>query len=330
MIGRRQLMTWPAATMIADALPGAAAAADAPLGDRAARLLIGLPPGGVFDHVARLVAEQIRGYASSIVVENRPGAGGRIMLQALRAAKPDGSVMGLVPGDHLTLFPHVFRTLGYDPVADFAPVTTVCTAEFVLSVGPRVPAQVLTPADFVDWCRSHPELASYGTAGIGTRPHFLGAIFTKAAGVPLVHVPYKGGVEALQDLLAGQLAAMITTLSTALPHLEARKLRALATTASRRGSFLPEVPTFAEAGYPALTGVEWLGILLPAGAPGELVQRLDTAVRTALQTDRVKTGLARLAASIMVAAPTEFAQLIKADLNRWGEIVRESGFQPAD
>src|SRR5690606_5634203 len=160
--------------------------------------------------------------------------------------------------------PHVYRTLSYDPLHDFAPVTTVCTVPFLLVVGPLVPPQVATLAHFIAWCRAHRALASYGSPGAGTLPHFLGAALAREAGFDFVRAPYRGGAQAIQALVAGQLASALLSAAAVLAHVQSGRLRALACTAAQPSAALPAVPTMRAAGYPGLEGVVWLGILAPA------------------------------------------------------------------
>jgi len=292
--------------------------------------MVGFPAGASPDFIARVLAEYMKGYAPSIIVDNRPGAGGRLPLDALKIGERDGSVMVLTPGDQVALFPHVYAKLGYDVLRDFAPVSTVCLVQFLWVVGPLVPAEIKTLADFVAWCRANPKLASYGSPGEGTRPHFMGVSFARAAGVEMIHVPYKGGPPVVQDLLAGQIAGSVTVVSNVLPHVESGRLRALAITAPRRASILPEVPTAREAGYPALEGVEWFGLFVPAGTPPDTISGLNAAVRKALDMDAVKTSLAKQSFEPTGCTPAEFAQLIKADIERWAVTVKTFGFKPMD
>jgi tripartite-type tricarboxylate transporter receptor subunit TctC len=168
--------------------------------NRTARIMVGFPAGSSPDFVARLLAEYVKDYAPSIIVDNRPGAGGRVPLEALKGGERDGSLMVLTPGDQLALFPHVYAKLGYDALKDFAPVSTVCLVQFLLLVGPLVAPEVETVAAFVAWCRANPKLATYGSPGEGTRPHFMGASLARSAGVEMIHVPYKGGPPVVQDL----------------------------------------------------------------------------------------------------------------------------------
>jgi tripartite-type tricarboxylate transporter receptor subunit TctC len=293
------------------------------------RMIVGFPPGGSIDYVARLITEQMKGDAS-IIVDNRPGAGGRIALQALKGAAADGSVLLLTPGDQLTLFPHIYRNLGYAPLRDFVPVTTVCRTGYLITAGPMLPAEAKTPADFVAWCRANPKLASYGTGGAGTRPHFLGVLLARAAGIALTHVPYKGGAEIIPDLVAGRLPIMISTPSVALPQIRGGALRALATTTPRRAPVLPDVPTVAEAGFPDVEATEWFGILVPAGTPAEIVNSLNAALHQSLKTDKVIAGMEKMSLEVASTSPAELASMITTDTERWALVVKASGFEPLD
>jgi tripartite-type tricarboxylate transporter receptor subunit TctC len=327
MPSRRRFLATAASVLLAPAFAGRVQSQTV---SKTARLVVGFPAGGSLDVVARLLVEHMKGYAPSLIVENRPGAGGRIALEGLKSAEPNGSVMVLTPGDQLTLFPHVYQRLSYDPLRDFAPVTTVCTFPFVLAVGPMVPASVTTLAKFIEWSRANPKLATYGSPGVGTRPHFLGAVLAREAGFEFVHLAYKGGAAAAQDLLGGQIPAMVSVASNVLPHVQSGKLRALVTTAPQRSALMPDVPTAREAGYAAMEAVEWFGIFLPARTPDAIVGDLHKSVQTALQSDTVKSGLAKQAFDVAAQAPAELARLIKADTTRWGDIVKASGFKPIE
>jgi tripartite-type tricarboxylate transporter receptor subunit TctC len=293
-------------------------------------LMVGLPAGGAPDGVARLIAERMKGYAQSLIVDNRPGAGGRIALEMLKGSEADGSVMMLAPVDHLALYPHIYSRLNYKPLEDFAPVSTVCSVQFLLAIGPRVPASVKTLADFIVWCRDNPRAAAYGTAGVGTHPHFLGVTLAAAAGFAFLHAPYKGAVMAVHDMLGGHLAACISTIGTLLPNVQSGALRALATTAPQRSLALPDVPTFREEGYRTVESLERFGIVVPARTPNDTVSALHRGIRQALETDPVRAGLARLSLDRTESSPAEFAQLIASETRRWGEVVRDSGFKPID
>jgi tripartite-type tricarboxylate transporter receptor subunit TctC len=292
--------------------------------------LVGFPAGGSLDVVARLLAEHMKGYAPSMIVDNRAGAGGRIALEALKSAEPDGSLMVLTPGDQVTLFPHVYQKLSYDALRDFIPVTTVCTFPFLLAIGPMVPASVTRLDQFVEWCRANPKLATYGSPGAGTRPHFLGATLARAARFAFVHVPYKGGAPALQDVLGGQIPATISVFSNAFPHVQSGSLRALVITAPQRSPLLPDVATASEAGYPGMEAIEWFGLFLPARTAAGIVNALSSSVQQALQADPVKIGLAKQSFDARAMSQDDFAALIKSDTQRWGGVVKESGFKPIE
>ena len=292
------------------------------------RMIVGFAPGGSSDVTARLLVDQMRGYASTLIIDNRPGAGGRIAVEAVKASAPDGSVMLLSPASMIVLYPHLYKPLGYDPVQDFVAVTTVCAFPFVLSVGPLVPRDVRTLADFIRWCKANPKLASYGTSGAGSMLHFAGMMLARAANFDFTHVPYKGASPALQDLLGGQVASTVGVLGIALPHIQAGNLRALAMTGATRSSFLPDVPTLTEAGYPGLEIAEWQGLFVPAKTPPAIVQALNRSARDALDTAEVKSGLVKLSFEAGGTSPEEFAQLVRSDLARWEPIVKASGFTP--
>ena len=323
---RRRLMALSAAT-VATGFTGVARARTL---DRPARLMVGFPAGSSPDFVARLLAENMRDFAPAIIVDNKPGAGGRLPLEALKTAERDGSVMVLTPGDQVALFPHVYARLGYDSLRDIAPVSTLCTVQFLLVVGPLVPTDAATVADFVTWCRANPKHAAYGSPGEGTRPHFMGASFAWEAGLEMTHVPYKGGPPIIQDLLAGQIACAFTVVSNALSNVQSGQLRALAVTAERRSPLLPAVPTIRQAGYPAAEGVEFFELFVPAGTPASVIDGLNEKVRNALQAASFKDGLAKQGFEPAGSTPGELGQLVRSDIDRWGAIVKQTGFKPID
>ena len=292
------------------------------------RMIVGFAPGGSSDVTARLLVEQMRGYASTIIIDNRPGAGGRIAVETAKAGAPDGSVLLLSPASMIVLYPHLYKPLGYDPVHDLVAVTTVCAFPFVLSVGPLVPRDVRTLADFIQWCKANPKLASYGTSGAGSMLHFAGMMLARAANFDFTHVPYKGASPALQDLLGGQVASTVGVLGIALPHIQAGNLRALAMTGTTRSSFLPDVPTLTEAGFSGLEITEWQGLFVPAKTPPAVVHALNRSVRDALDTAEVKAGLIKLFFEAGGTSPEQFADIVKADIARWEPIVKASGFTP--
>ena len=292
------------------------------------RMIVGFAPGGSSDVTARLLVDQMRAYASTIIIDNRPGAGGRIAVETAKAGAPDGSVLLLSPASMIVLYPHLYKPLGYDPVQDLVAVTTVCGFPFVLSVGPLVPRDVRTLADFIQWCKANPKLASYGTSGAGSMLHFAGMMLARAANFDFTHVPYKGASPALQDLLGGQVASTVGVLGIALPYIQAGNLRALAMTGTTRSSFLPDVPTLTEAGFSGLEITEWQGLFVPAKTPPAVVHALNRSVRDALDTAEVKAGLIKLSFEAGGTSPEQFADIVRTDIARWEPIVKASGFTP--
>jgi tripartite-type tricarboxylate transporter receptor subunit TctC len=290
-------------------------------------ILTGFSPG-MQDALARLVAGQMKDYAASIVVETRPGASGRIAVEAVKAADADGSVILFAPLGFVMLFPLVYKTLRYTP-QDFTPVSTVASTPTLLTVGPKVPGDVRTLADFIEWCRANPKQATYGTGGVGTTLHFIGAMLGRSASFEFLHVPYQGNA-AIQDLLKGEIASTIMPIGSSFGLVQSGDLRALATTGPRRSSFLPDVPTMAEAGYPSLEDLTWYGFFVPAKTPADIVERLNSAIQEALRTDVVKSGMTKMAVEIDSISMGDFAQLIASESERWKAIVRITKFTPTD
>ncbi len=326
MITKRRLISLACTGGLAAVFPDAIRMAAA---ETVSRMLVGFGAGGAIDVIARMLVEGMKDYAPSFIVDNRPGAGGRLALGALKTSPADGTAMILAPASNFAVYPHVYKTLGYDAFKDFAAVTTACSFPFLITVGPMVPADVRTLADLVTWCTANPKLATYGTAAAGSMLHFTGVTLAKIGRFEFVHLPY-GGPGGLQDLIGGRIAATIYPIGTALPHVQSGAVRALATTGAQRSPRLPEVSTVREAGYPALEANEWFGVFVPANTPAVTVSRLNTAIRTVVNTDGYRTALAKLAIDPAGETPKEFAQLVKSDFDRWGPIVQASGFTPED
>ena len=323
MISRRGFVCAGAAAICAVALPSPA---PAQIIRKLTRMIVGYPPGGSTDVIARLLIDQMKGYAPTIIIDNRPGTGGRLALETLKVAPPDGSVMALTPATTIAIYPHVYKPIGYDALADFIAVAAVASFSSVLSVGPMVPAAVKTLPDFIAWCRANPTRATYGTTGAGSVLHFAGMMLGKAADFEFTHVPYKGAGPVLQDLLGGQIASAVNVISSALPHIATGVLRPLASSSAARSPFLPDVPTFAEAGYPQIVMSEWQGVFVPAKTPGAIVEALNRSIRDALRTNAVRTGLTSQSFEVNDLSAQEFAERVKSDYARWGAIAKDTGF----
>ncbi|KNZ31517.1 MAG: hypothetical protein AD742_16060 [Methylibium sp. NZG] len=293
------------------------------------RIFVGFPAGGVVDVVARELGEALKATTGrTVIVENRPGAGGRLGVMAVKAAAPDGNTLLLTPSSIMTLYPSVLNKLPYDTLIDFAPVSTVCLSTNALAIGMHVPARTLS--EFIAWCKANPKDATYASPGAGSAPHFLGAQIAKAAGVDMLHVPYKGAPDILVDLYGGRISAFVTALSNAVQPSRDGKMRILLTTAERRPTALPDVPTAREAGFPALTATEWFGLFAPAATPASRVSAMHAAVEKAVATDSVKKAFERLVLDPEATGPAEFATRIRADLVRWAGIARALDYQRVD
>jgi tripartite-type tricarboxylate transporter receptor subunit TctC len=328
MVTRRGLLTASAAAAsIAFSATGSVSTVIAQSRTKTAYIMTGFTPG-LLDGLARLVAGQMKDYAETFVVETRPGAAGRLAVQDVKAAAADGSVILLAPLGFMTLYPHVYKTLKYEP-QDFTPVSIVASTPTLLTVGPKVPGDVRTLADFVAWCRANPTQATYGTAGVGNTLHFIGAMLGRNAGFEFLHVSYQGN-GAIQDLLKGEIASAIMPISSSLGLVQSGDLRALATTGPRRSSFLPDVPTMAEAGYPSLEDLTRYGFFVPAKTPADTVERLNRAIHEALRTNEVKSGMAVMSVEIESISTSALAQLIGSESERWKAIVQATGFTPTD
>ncbi|MGY3619583.1 Bug family tripartite tricarboxylate transporter substrate binding protein [Bradyrhizobium sp. USDA 10063] len=325
MITRRDVLT-ASAGMVFSATYGAPRALAQPLA-RTAHILTTTTPG-LLDALARLLADQMGDYAATIVVESRPGAAGRIAVEAVKSADADGSVILFAPLGFMMLFPHIYKTLRYQP-RDFTPVSTVASAPAFLTVGPKVPPEIKTLADFVIWCRANPQLATYGTPGIGTTLHFLGMMLGQSAGFEFLHVPYQG-IGAIYDVVKGVIAAAVMPIGSSLGLVQSGDLRALATTGPRRCLFVPAVPTVREAGYPSLEDLTWFAFFVPAKTPVSIVDKLNAAIQAALRADEVRVGMAKLAVEPEAIAMGDFARLIASESDRWKAIVQATGFVPTD
>ncbi len=292
-----------------------------------AKILAGFAAGGTIDTLARRVATKLSGsYARSVVVDNRPGAGGQIAISALKSAAPDGNTLLVTPMSMLGIYPHTYRKLPYDPVADLTPVSLGVEFDMAFAVGPMVPASVKTVPEFLAWCEANKQQANFGSPAPGSVPHFVGVLIGRAGKVELQHVGFRGSQPAIMDMLGGQIAAVSAPVGEFLPHVAGGKLRILATSGAKRNKFVPGVPTLVEQGYKDLVYGEWFGFFLPGKATPEVVQRANTAVRAALASNDVIDGLAAMGLDARASSSTELAALLKADTERWGPIVKSIGF----
>lgn len=321
MYTRRDFLSTAGAASLG--LPLAAWAQPAP---DVSKIIVGFPAGGSNDAIARLLAKKMQGqYAPTLIVENKAGAGGRIGVDTVRRAAPDGGTLLQTPGSILTLYPHIYKSLGYDALRDLTPVSTVCTLDFALVAGPGTPARTI--GEFVDWCKANPRKAIYGSPATGASPHFVGLMFGQASGIELLHVGYKGAAPAVQDLIGGQIPVYVGMLADVAPHLKGGRLRVLATSGSRRATATPDVPTFQEAGFKDVSAQEWYGLMLPAKASPAIVSSLNQSLQAALRDPEVLERFKTLNVDAAPTTPEAFAERIRVERDRWAPVVQASGFK---
>ncbi len=293
------------------------------------KVLYGFPPGSAGDICARRVAEKFAGSAytkNAGVIDSKPGAGGQIALNLLKSAPADGSVLAMTPFSAISLYPHIFKNLQYKPFDDFTPVGTSSMIHHGLAVGPMVPATVKTVKDFLAWAKANPAQASYGSPAAGSTPHFIGALLGLNNNVDLKHVPYRGSVPGVTDVVGGQIAAMVTPHGDFLANHKAGKMRILATSGKTRSPFVPEVATFAEQGFPELTVEEWFGFYAPAKTPANVVAAANAAINAALKDKSVQDSFQVVGLIPFGGTPAEQLKSSQVELERWGPLIKRIGF----
>ncbi len=323
---RRQLLQTAGASALLAGI-GRQALAQAGMPDLA-RIAIGFAAGGTSDTAARRIAQSMTGqYARSVVVDNRTGAGGQIAVTTVRSTPADGLNLLQTPTSILTIYPHIYSKLPYDPVADLTPVTVCCVFDFGFAVGPSVPASVRTVPEFLQWAKANPAGANFGSPAAGSTPHFIGALLGKRGAVELKHAAYRGTQPAMLDLIGGNISAVSGPIGDITQHLATGKVRMLGVSGDKRSRFVPDVRTFAEQGIQGATHSEWFAYFLPARAPADVVNRANSAIRAALQQKEVIDGMATFGLEAMGNSPTELAELLRRDTAKWAPIVKEIGFR---
>jgi len=305
---------------MAVAVTGATCAVAATYPEKPVRMVVPFPPGGGTDVVARAIALKLtEQWGQSVVVDNRPGAASMVGTEMLARAVPDGYTLGFVSMSH-TINPSIYKKLPFDPIADFSPVVLAATAPNVLVVSPGVGAKSV--AELVQIAKSRPGKLNFPSSGNGGVSHLSMEMFRYAAGIDIVHVPYRGAGPALTALLANETQLMMATTPVALPQMKAGRLIALATTGLKRSSLAPEIPTVAEAGYPGFEADTWYGMLAPAKVPPALVNQANAAVTKMLTQADFKERLAHEGAQPAGGTPAQFAAHIKSEIEKWAKIVR--------
>src|SRR5258705_10732046 len=288
---------------------------------RLIKLVLPFPAGGPTDGAARLIAEKLSAsLGQTVVIENRAGgAGGTVGAKTVATAGPDGFTLMFTPPGPLVTAPSIYKTVGYDPVKDFAPVATIFSSPQVLVVNPAVPANSMR--ELVAYARANPGKVSYASPGFGTQPHLLGEMLKLITGVDMVHVPYKGSAPVLADLIAGQVQVFFDAASFLLPHVTSGKLRGLAIADESRIPQLPDAPTTIEAGFGKLQATYWTGVLVPAGTPPAVVERLNAAINEVMASKAMEETLARLIARPRSGTPQDFAAFMAAESKKWSETI---------
>ena len=288
------------------------------------RVIVPFPAGGGTDIIAREVTHKLSSTLGwAIVVENKPGSGGNLGVDAAAKAAPDGYTLALGQTSNLAINPTLYSKMPYDSVKDLAPVSLVASAPLVLVVAADSPYKTL--ADVVNASKAKPASLNFASPGNGTVAHLTSELLQKTAGVKFTHIPYKGVAQAATDVIGGQVQLYMSSVPTLLGHIKNGKMRAIAVTSLKRVDDLPQVPTVAESGYKGFEAVTWFGFVAPAGVPKDIVVRLNTEFNKALQTADVKKKLSDQGADVLGGSPEQFGALIKSDIARWAPIVKESG-----
>ncbi len=300
-----------------------ATASGAAYPDKPIKVVLGFAAGGGSDIFLRAIAPAIgEALGQQLVVENRPGAGGNVAMMAVAQAAPDGYTLLMgTPG--LATNPSLYANLGFDPLRDFAPVSLVGSVQNVLIVKPSL--AVNSVAELVAYAKANPGKLNYASPGSGTSLHLAGELFKSVAGINMVHVAYKGGAQALNDVMSGQVDLMFNVLPSALPQIKAGKVNALAVTGAQRADSLADKPTMIEAGIPGYTAITWNGILAPAGTPRDVVQKLNEAIVRVLRTPEMRQRLAALGQDVLVSTPDEFAAFLRDESVKWRRTIEAGG-----
>jgi tripartite-type tricarboxylate transporter receptor subunit TctC len=286
------------------------------------KILVGFPPGGSADVIARLIGDAVRDEFATVTVENRPGAGGRIALTAVKNAKADGQTVIILPSGPMVLFPHVYKKLDYDAVRDFTPVSQIAAFQFGVVSGPASGAR--TVAEMLSKAKASPKGATYGSPGLGTLPHFMGVLMEQSAGMPFTHVPFQGGAPANTALLGGHIDYKFDVVSETAELHKSGKVRIIAVTGDKRDAQVPEVPTLKESGV-NMVATAWFAMYGPAGLPQPVLARLERAVSQAVKKPEMQAKLLALGYDPIGSSSAELAAAQRTDLARWEKPIKATG-----
>ena len=318
--GRRRLLQWAGAAMLASALLHPAHALDYPT--RPVRLVVGFPPGGSADIVARIVAQALTGrMGQTFIIDNKPGAGSNLGTETVARAEPDGYTL-MADSVSNAINPTLYKKLNYDQLKDLIPVASIDVVPNVMDVNIDLP--VKTVPEFIAYAKANPDKISMGSGGIGSSPHVAGELFKMMTGVDMLHIPYRGVALATADLLGGRVQVLFDTLPAAVSNIRAGKIRALAVTSKKRSETLPEVPAMNEF-VPGYEADSFHGISAPKGTPREIVEKLNKEVNAALADPKLKARLAELGAEVFTGTPEDYGRYLKGEIDRWAKVIEFSG-----
>lgn len=321
---RRNLLISAASAL--PCLPIVAAAQSFP--SRPIRVLIGFPAGGTQDILTRALADAMRNSLGTIIVDNRSGAAGRIAAEAVKNAEPDGYTLLLGPASVMTIFPSAYGKLGYDPVADFAPIVNAANFELAMVVHSSVPANNLK--EFVIWAKAQGDKVSFASYGAGTPSHFLGEMLNRAAGLQMVHIPYRGSTPARQDLMGGSVPVYFDPVGGVMSMLATGRVKVLATSGAKRSPTMPGIPTFAEQGYPDVMASAWFAYYAPAKTPKPVLDKLRAEFMKAVNSREVRQQLLFNGMYPVGDGPEALAKTMREDTQRWARVIKESGFKATE
>lgn len=290
------------------------------------RFIVPYTPGGSNDVVARIVGQKLSEYwGQPVIVENRPGVGGNLGAAFVARAPADGYTFLVAPNNLLTINPTLYDKdkVGYDPIKDFEPISFIGTAPVLLVVNARVPANSVK--ELIALAKSKPGDLSYASAGVGTPHHLSAELFKSMAGISMVHIPYRGAVPAVTDLVGGQVQVMFGITNSLLPYVKSGQLKALAVSGKKTVPYLPNIPTVSDAGLPGFYSDLWIGLVAPAGTPRDIIAKVNQVIAKAMSEADIKEKFAAQGLETAANSPSEFAAIIKADLVRWGKVIKDTG-----
>lgn len=290
---------------------------------RPIQLIVPYTPGGNTDILARVIAQKLgEAWRTTVVVENRPGAGGTIGVNTAARAKPDGYTMVLAAFGNILVAKSLYPTLPYDPVADLDPVILVATPPTILTATASLP--VKNVAELIEYAKKHPGSLNFGSSGLGTSNHLFGELFSTMAGISMTHVPYKGSGPAIADLIAGQTQLNFAPFPLVLPAIKAGTLKAIAVTGPERSPLLPDVPTVSESGLPGYQGLGWFGLMAPKGTPKEIIDKLNVEINRILQSPDVRKSLVEEGAVPVGGTPEDAARSIAEGISKWQDLAAKT------